>query len=112
MRQTTPTTTTGGSTGRKNRVFRISRPRNTWWNSSAASLVIQNPPGAANWSIGTSGAELTSPMKIKGVRPRDAGPDLPKGFIESPNHPVQPASLYRAQLAERLGPAALKALEP
>jgi len=46
------------------------------------------------------------------VRPRDAGPDLPQGFIESPNHPVQPASLYRAQLAERLGANALKALEP
>lgn len=82
------------------------------WNSSAASLVIQNPPGAANWSIGTTGVELTAPMKIKGQRRRDAGPDLPQGFIESPNHPVQPASLYRAQLAERLGPAALKALEP
>jgi hypothetical protein len=81
------------------------------WNSSADSLVIQNPPGAANWSIGTSGAEERAPMKIIGVRPRDAGPDLPQGFIESPNHPVQPASLYRAQLAERLGPNALKALE-
>jgi len=82
------------------------------WNSSADSLVIQNPPGAANWSIGTTGAEEREAMKIIGVRPRDAGPDLPQGFIESPNHPVQPASLYRAQLAERLGANALKALEP
>jgi hypothetical protein len=82
------------------------------WNSSAASLVIQNPPGAANWSIGTSGSELTAPMKIIGVRGRDLGPDLPQGFIESRNHPVLPASLYREQLAERLGPAALKALDP
>ena len=82
------------------------------WNSSADSLVIQNPPGAANWSIGTTGAEEKEAMKIIGVRPRDAGPDLPQGFIESPNHPVQPASLYRAQLAERLGARALKALEP
>jgi hypothetical protein len=82
------------------------------WNSSAASLVIQNPPGSANWSIGTSGSELTAPMKIIGVRGRDLGPDLPQGFIESRNHPVIPASLYRAQLAERLGPTALKALEP
>ena len=40
------------------------------------------------------------------------GPDLPQGFIESPNHAVLPTSLYRAQLAERLGPSALKALEP
>ena len=51
-------------------------------------------------------------MKIKGQRRRDAGPDLPQGFIESPNHPVLPASLYRAQLAERLGAGAIKALDP
>jgi hypothetical protein len=80
------------------------------WNSSAASLVIQNPPGAANWSIGTSGAELAAPMKIMGVRGRDLGPDLPQGFIESRNHRVAPESLYRAQLAERLGADALKGL--
>jgi hypothetical protein len=82
------------------------------WNSSASSLIIQNPPGAANWSIGTTGQELKAAMKIIGVHPRDAGPDLPQGFIESPNHRVLPDSLYRAQLAERLGAAALKALEP
>jgi hypothetical protein len=80
------------------------------WNSSAATLIIQNPPGAANWSIGTSGKELTAPMKIAGVHPRDLGSDLPQGFIESPNHRVLPDSLYRAQLTERLGVNALKAL--
>jgi hypothetical protein len=82
------------------------------WNSSAHDLIIQNPPGSANWSIGTSGTELTAPMKIKGQRRRDAGPDLPQGFIESPNHPVSPASLYRQQLSGRLGPDAIKALNP
>jgi hypothetical protein len=82
------------------------------WNSSAASLVVQMPPGAANWSIGTSGQELGAPMKIIGVHPRDAGPDLPRGFIESAGKPVLPESLYRAQLKERLGADALKALEP
>jgi hypothetical protein len=51
-------------------------------------------------------------MKIVGQRRRDAGPDLPQGFIESPNHRVSPPSLYRAQLAERLGSGALKALDP
>ena len=81
------------------------------WNSSAAALVIQNPPGAANWSIGTSGDEQTAPMKIFGVRMRDL-PDLPQGFIESANHRVQPESLYRAQLAARLGAGAIKALQP
>jgi hypothetical protein len=82
------------------------------WNSSADSLVIQNPPGAANWSIGTSGKEEKEAMKIIGVHPRDAGPSLPQGFIESPNHRVLPESLYRAQLTERLGTDALKALDP
>lgn len=81
------------------------------WNSSAASLTIQNPPGAANWCIGTSGEELTAPMKIFGVPKRDL-PDLPQGFIESANRRVLPESLYRAQLAERLGASALKAVEP
>ena len=81
------------------------------WNSSAASLIIQNPPGAANWSIGTSGDEQTAPMKIFGVRKRDLS-DLPRGYIESANHRVLPESLYRAQLEERLGAAALKAPEP
>ncbi len=82
------------------------------WNSSASALIIQNPPGAANWSIGTSGQEQTAPMKIFGARRRDLGPDLPQGFIESPNHRVLPESLYRAQLAERLGADAVKALNP
>jgi hypothetical protein len=82
------------------------------WNSAASNLVIQNPPGAANWSIGTSGAETSAPMKIMGQRRGDAGPDLPKGFIESPGKRVMPESLYRAQLAERLGTNALKAIEP
>jgi hypothetical protein len=82
------------------------------WNSSAESLVIQNPPGAANWAIGTSGKEQKEAMKIEGVHRRDLGPDLPQGFIESPNHRVLPESLYRAQLAERLGADALRALDP
>jgi hypothetical protein len=81
------------------------------WNSEASSLVIQNPPGAANWSIGTKGDEEGEPMWIAGQRHRGELPDLPIGFIESPGHPVQPESLYRAQLAERLGAQALKALD-
>ena len=48
-------------------------------------------------------------MKIIGVRPRDAGPGEPQGYIESPNHRVIPESLYKAQLVERLSAAALKA---
>jgi hypothetical protein len=72
------------------------------WNSSAGGFVIQNPPGAANWSIDNSGQEQTAAIKI----------NLPHGLIESPNHAVLPASLYRAQLAEQLGKRTLKALDP
>jgi hypothetical protein len=81
------------------------------WNSFADSLVIQNPPGAANWAIGTSGVELGEPIRVEGQKRRDSEPDLSGGFIESQGHPVEPASLYRAQLAERLGTRALKALD-
>jgi len=81
-------------------------------DSSAATLVIQNPPGAMNWSIGNSGAEQGLPMKIVGVHPRDLGPALPRGVIESEGHRVMPASLYREQLRERLGAGAPGALEP
>jgi hypothetical protein len=82
------------------------------WNSSANNLIIQNPPGSANWAIGTSGVELSEPMKIKGERRREEGPDLHEGFIESPKHSVLPVSLYRQQLSERLGPGAIYALNP
>ena len=72
------------------------------WNSSAKSLLIQRPPGSMNWAIGCAGEQ-----KLK-ARPGDAkGVDaLPQGIVESPDVPVTPASLYVAQLIERLGPAA------
>lgn len=82
------------------------------WNSVAADLVIQNPPGAANWAIGTTGRFHGLPMKLRGVHPRDLGPDLPSGYIQSPGHDVLPTSLYLQQLSERLGPKALTALKP
>jgi hypothetical protein len=81
------------------------------WNSVAGSFIIQNPPGSANWSIGNTGPELGEPMKRVGVRRRDLGPDLPMGYVESAGKSVYPGSLYREQLAERLGLGALKALD-
>jgi hypothetical protein len=81
------------------------------WNSVAGSFIIQNPPGSANWSIGNTGPELGEPMKRVGVRRRDLGPDLPMGYVESAGKSVYPVSLYREQLAERLGLGALKALD-
>jgi hypothetical protein len=38
------------------------------------------------------------------------GPLLPRGVIESSGHPVEPASLYLAQLRDRLGPQAVAAI--
>lgn len=77
------------------------------WNSSAKEFTIQNPPGAINWSIGNTGEELTQQMP---TFPKSPLPDLPQGDILSPHRPVSPQSLYRAQLKERLGTAALRAL--
>jgi hypothetical protein len=72
------------------------------WNCEAADFVIQNPPGAINWMIGCIGQ--SRPMS----RPFDKSPNLPEGVIDSPGTHVTPASLYLAQLLDRLGPQALK----
>jgi hypothetical protein len=63
------------------------------WNSTAMSLTVEQPPGSANWAIGSSGT-LVSPLPANGV-------------IDSPGKAVAPASLYLAQLCARLGPAAV-----
>jgi len=76
------------------------------WNSVAATLLIQQPPGAQNWSIGSTGQQRTT--SEPGIVP--AGPVLPQGIIESQGIAVAPRSLYLAQLCERLGPGALKAI--
>lgn len=60
------------------------------WNSRG-SLICQQPPTAQNFSIG-----------FVGTRGKDAFP-RPVGWWESEGTPVEPRSLYRAQLAERLG---------
>jgi hypothetical protein len=62
------------------------------WNSSAANLNVQQPPGAMNWAIGCKG-------KASG-----------DGTFDSTGMPVAPNSLYLAQLCERLGPAAVAAI--
>jgi hypothetical protein len=72
------------------------------WNCVAKSFVVQRPPGAFNWAIGCIGArELLA-------RPFDAAPSLPEGTFDSHGKPVNPQSLYLAQLAERLGPRSLR----
>ncbi len=74
------------------------------WNCTAKTFLIQNPPGAANWLIGSTG------QRDQSARPFGAGALLPEGIVDSPDVPVAPRSLYLTQLAERLGPSALKAL--
>jgi hypothetical protein len=72
------------------------------WNCVARDYVIQQPPGAMNWAIGCIGRKKPTP------RPFDPEPNLPVGTFDSLGTPVLPQSLYLAQLAERLGPQAVK----
>ena len=72
------------------------------WNSKAKSFLNQQPPGAANWVIGGQGEK-----QYKAI-PFNKEPNLPEGIYDSYGTPVTPASLYLAQLAERLGKKAVK----
>jgi hypothetical protein len=72
------------------------------WNCAAKTYVIQQPPGAFNWAIGCIGESVPT------ARPFDKEPKLPEGTFDSRGQPVTPQSLYLTQLAERLGPQALK----
>ncbi len=76
------------------------------WNCTVSSFLIQQPPGATNWSIGSRGTRTTSAMPD--MDGNGKGSPLPEGIFDSHNKPVAPKSLYLAQLAERLGLPALK----
>ena len=65
------------------------------WNCVAKNLQVQIPPGALNLAIGCQG----EPYKNFS----------PEAFL-SHGKPVRPASLYLAQLRERLGEAAVKSI--
>jgi hypothetical protein len=75
------------------------------WNNTAKTFEMNTPPGSATWSIGNRGEELNPPMPVYDGSKR---PPMVAATIESPGKPVEPKSLYLEQLAERLGPAALK----
>ncbi|MGA1982101.1 MAG: hypothetical protein ABSG84_06485 [Acidobacteriaceae bacterium] len=77
------------------------------WNSTADNFVIQQAPGTITWAMGNRG-ELKSEGVPDGKGGRVHGTPLPSGIIESQGTPVIPQSLYLSQLAERLGPGALK----
>jgi hypothetical protein len=64
------------------------------WNCEG-TLVCQKPPGAQNWAIGQVGKKLPGAFA-----PRD------DGWWESQGVHVEPRSLYRSQLADRLRRAA------
>jgi hypothetical protein len=72
------------------------------WNCRAKEFIVQNPPGAINWMIGCIGKNLLAP------RPFGSAPNLPEGIMDSKGKSVTPQSLYLTQLAQRLGPQALK----
>jgi len=72
------------------------------WNCVAKTYLIQQPPGSINWAIGCKG-KLEKEGK-PGLDEEESSKDI----FDSPDHPVAPASLYLAQLSERLGPQALQ----
>lgn len=63
------------------------------WNSRARGFVVQNPPGARNWLIGSAGTLKEGTVYV--------GPHDP-GTVDQHGAPVFPRSLYHAQLQHRL----------
>lgn len=72
------------------------------WNAKAKSYLNQQPPGSANWVIGSTGEPTKKAM------PFGAQPLVPEGWYDSHGARVTPGSLYLAQLEERMGKSALK----
>lgn len=62
---------------------------------TADQINCASPPTAQNWAIG-----CTSKKK----------PSFDSGYFDLLDRPVAPESLYRAQLRDRLGPAAVAAI--
>ncbi|HEV2134553.1 MAG TPA: hypothetical protein VGR47_09820 [Terracidiphilus sp.] len=76
------------------------------WNSSAQRLGMNQPPGSYIWSIGNRGEQTDPAFPVFDGGPKHA--PLPTATVNSPGKPVQPRSLYLAQLKERLSEDALK----
>lgn len=68
-----------------------------FWNVVAGGIVNDTPNGAMNWAVGAIGTKQQGEWAAA----------EPFGIWESEGAPVQPRSLYYAQLAERLGGNAL-----
>lgn len=69
------------------------------WNSVFEKIVIQAPPSAMNWSVGTIGNKGRASFKGHA-----------EGMVQSRNKRVEPRSLYLQQLQDRLGPEAVAAV--
>jgi len=72
------------------------------WNCKADGFVVQNPPTARNWLIGSVGAIQAGTMWV--------GPHDP-GTYDSHGSNVFPSSLYYAQLQDRLAAPSLQTRE-
>jgi hypothetical protein len=67
------------------------------WNCTSKTFVVQQPPTAQNYAIGSVGKFVAGQWS----------PQAPSGAIEASGAPVTPRSLYLAQLEVRLGAAAV-----
>jgi len=67
------------------------------WNCTAKGITIEQPPGAINWCVGSSGN-----YEAVGKNSQD--------WLVSKGRPVKPESLYLAQLRARLGAQAVQAI--
>jgi hypothetical protein len=72
------------------------------WNCAADHYMIQNPPTAQNWIIGSIG-EIREPSF--GYEHGEIG------IVDSHGQHVEPRSLYLAQLEDRLGPEAIQNIQ-
>jgi len=73
--------------------------QNLVWNSEYDRIVLQAPPGAMNYSVGTEALVVSGSF---------AGHQL--GIYESHDVAVQPRSLYLQQIEDRLGTNAVEAI--
>jgi hypothetical protein len=62
------------------------------WNSKAKSFIVESPPTAQNWLIGSSGSIASNSLAVG---------SKPAGIRDSHGKAVTPRSLYYAQLEER-----------
>ena len=60
------------------------------WNSTADSYIVQNPPTAQNWLVGSTGTVVDD---------QTFGPQ-PPGYVDAHGTPVEIDSLYDAQVAD------------